>query len=240
MYVKQENFHLNVRQNKAVLKELAAFLTGFIQRRSNHVPAGWDFRFMVIVAQWLVEQGGYTMTPEGNNPGNVVGVGDAGFFTRPYNTEFVNGVRVPRPDVKFARYSSMQYATEKKFDHLQNSWPAAYQAVLNGNSAEAYVSGLYPGHPKNYATAPKADYVNGVRYRLKRTIEQYIMSAEDDIKEMDELAGNIPDTPPPSGTSLDYRNNVDLNRNMRSVLENLVQALKDLQKRVKAGGNIQP
>jgi len=106
MYVKQENFPENVRRNKVVLKELAALITEEIQSRSSP-PTGWDFRFLVIVAQWLIEQGGYTMTPEGNNPGNVVGTGDAGFFTRSYNTEFVNGVRVPRPDVKFAKYSTI-------------------------------------------------------------------------------------------------------------------------------------
>ena len=239
MYVKQEKFHENVRKNKEVLKELAAFLTEEIQGRSS-APAGWDFRFLVMVAQWLVEQGGYTMTPEGNNPGNVVGTGDAGFFTRPYNTEFVNGIRVPRPYVKFAKYSSMKYATKKKFDHLRDNWNAAYQAILTGASSDAYVSGLYPGYPKNYATAFKASYISGVRYRLIRTVEQYIMAAEDDIKEIDEMARAIPGNAPSPEASLDYRNNVDLNKNMRSVLENLRDSLKAVRQRVKAGQNIQP
>lgn len=240
MFVKQENFSANIRQNKEVLKELAAFLTDIIQRRSS-APTGWDFRFLVIVAQWLVEQGGYTMNPKGNNPGNVVGTGDAGFFYRPDNHEYdKDGNWVPRPDVKFAAYSSMKVATEKKFDIMKEKWLPAYQAVLNGSSCEVYVSGLFPGYPKNYATASKAAYTNGVRIRLKRTIEQYIMAAEDDMKEVKQMALNIPDTPPAPGASLDYRNSIDLNKNMQSVIQNLIDSLKELQNRVNAGGNIQP
>jgi len=56
MSVKPEEFHRNVRQNKQVLKELAALITAEIQKRSG--PAsGADFRFLIIVAQWLIEQG---------------------------------------------------------------------------------------------------------------------------------------------------------------------------------------
>ena len=238
MFVKQENFTGNVRRNKVVLKELAALITEEIQSRRGP-PAGWDFRFLIIVAQWLIEQGGYTMTPEGNNPGNVVGTGDVGFFTRSFNTEFVNGVRVPRPDVKFAKYSTMKYATTKKFDHLRDSWPLAYQAVLTGASSDTYVNGLYPGYPKNYATAPKADYVSGMRFRLKRTVPHYILACEDDIKEIDEKATGIPSRTPGRGESLDYSNDVTLNRNMRSVLEHLLGELKELQKRVEAGRGVQ-
>lgn len=240
MFVKQENFQSDVRNNKAVLKELASFLTEIIQRRSQ-APAGWDFRFLIVVAQWLVEQGGYTMTPQGNNPGNVVGVGDAGYFQRPDNHEYdKDGNWVLRPDVKFAKYSSMKVATEKKLDIMKEKWLPAYQALLNGDSCEAYVAGLFPGYPKNYATASKAKYTEGVRYRLKRTIEQYIMAAQDDLKELDQMALKIPDNPPAPNESLDYRNSIDLNKNMRSVIENLIDSLKELQKRVNAGGRIQP
>jgi hypothetical protein len=238
VYVKQEKFHENVRQNKQVLKELAGFLTEHIQARRS-APAGWDFRFLVIVAQWLVEQGGYTMTPEGNNPGNVVGEGDAGFFKRPYNTEIVDGVRVPRPDVKFAKYSTMTYATSKKFDILRDRWPAAYEALLSGASSDAYVNGLYPGYPKNYATASKADYVVGVRVRLKPTIEHYIMACEDDIKEMDQTLAAIPNRTPVPGESLDYRNDPTMNKNTRAVLENCLEELKKVRARVNAGQAIQ-
>ncbi|HYJ92435.1 MAG TPA: hypothetical protein VEV84_14090 [Pyrinomonadaceae bacterium] len=237
--VKPEEFQTNVRQNKQVLKDLAALITEEINRRSTP-PAGWDFRFMLIVAQWLIEQGRYTMTPEGNNPGNVVGAGDAGSFTRPYNTEFVDGKRVPRPDVPFARYSSMQLATKIKFDALQSNWPGAHQAVMTGGSADEYANGLYPGFPKNYATAPRGDYASGMRIRLKQLIPHYILTCEDDIKEIDQMAGGISGTPPPSGTSLDYRNDLTLNKNMRSVLENLRDELKKLEQRVKANGRVQP
>ena len=243
MSVKPEEFSSNVRKNKEVLKELAGFLTKHIQSRSQ-APSGWDFRFVVIVAQWLVEQGRYTMTPEGNNPGNVVGKGDTGLsFKRPYNKEYnpKTGQLEPRPDVPFAFYSSMEIATTKKFDHLQKSWPSAYEAVLKGYSSDAYGNGLYPGWPKNYATAPQGEYVSGLRWRLNNHIlPHYILTCEDDIKEIDQMALKIPSNPPTPGQSLDYRNDVQLNKNMRSVLENLLTELKALQKRVKDGKNIQP
>lgn len=240
MLVKQENFAKNVRQNKQVLKEIAGFLTEIIQRRGGTV-SGWDFRFMVMVAQWLVEQGGYTMTPEGNNPGNVVAKGDLGTFTRSYNYEKdKDGNPVHRPDVKFAKYSTMKIGTETKFDILMRNWLGAYQALMNGDSSDAYVNGLYPGYPKNYATASKSSYVNGVRFRLTRVVGDYILAAEDDMKEMQQMASTIPDTPPAPGESLDYRNSIDLNKNMQSVIQNLIESLKELQKRVTAGGKIQP
>jgi hypothetical protein len=235
MFVKAEEFQLNVRSNKQVLKDLAGLITEEIQIR-NDPPNGWDFRFMILVAQWLVEQGGYTMTPQGFNPGNVVGSGDAGFFQRPYNTEFRNGVRVPAPEVKFAAYSSMKVATRVKFDTLRDRWSQAYNAVLLGGSSDEYVNGLYPGHGKDYATAPKSSYVTGLRYRLRsQVIPHYILACEDDIKEMDELKLKIPGRQPMPGESLDYSNDVNLNQNTHAVMENLLDELKKLQQRVAAG-----
>src|SRR5262245_43737501 len=119
MFVKPEEFGQSVRNNKVVLKELAALITEELQTRTDS-PNGWDFRFMVMVAQWLVEQGGYTMTPQGYNPGNVVGTGDVGSFTRPGNTEFRGGKRVAAPEVQFASYSSMKVGTRVKFDILKD------------------------------------------------------------------------------------------------------------------------
>src|SRR2546429_195769 len=101
MFVKPELLTLrNVRQQKDELKSLAALLTEEIQSRSDG-PAGWDFRFFLPLSQWLIEQGGYTRTPEGNNPGNVVGTGDAGYFQRPDNHEWRKGVWTLAPEVKF-------------------------------------------------------------------------------------------------------------------------------------------
>ena len=71
-----------------------------------------------------------------------MGAGDAGFFTRSYNTEFINGVRVPVPEAKFAAYSSMKLATTIKFDKLRDRWPRAYQAVLNCAKGEETGSGI--------------------------------------------------------------------------------------------------
>lgn len=91
MFVKPEILtDSNVRQYKSELKSLAVLLTEEIQKRKA-APAGCDFRFFLPLAQWLIEQGGYTMTPEYNNPGNVVERGDEGTFTRPKNKEVRTG-----------------------------------------------------------------------------------------------------------------------------------------------------
>jgi hypothetical protein len=239
MLVKQETFAQNVRKNKDVLKALAALLTEEIQGRSSP-PASWDFRFFLPLAQWLCEQGGYTMTPEGYNPGNVMGNGDAGYFQRSYNTEFINGVRKPVPSAKFAKYSTMKVGTAATFNHLQEKWPMTHLTILKGGSSDDYVRGLYPGAPRNYATAPQSSYMSGLRFRLKRVVENYLQTAEDDLKECDELAAAIPGKSPAAGESLDYRNDVGMNKNTRALLENLIAALKDCQKRVNAGQNVQP
>lgn len=232
--VSPENFHTNVRQNKQVLMELASLITEEIIKRSGP-PSGFDFRFMIIVAQWLIEQGRYTMTPEGNNPGNVVGTGDAGFFTRSYNTEYRNGVRVPAPEVKFAKYSSIKLATAIKFDKLRERWPIAYQAVLRGRSSDEYVNGLYPGTPKNYATAPQSTYSSGMRFRLNQhVIPHYILACEDSIKELDNMALNILGRTPIPGESLDYRNSVQMNQNTRTWAEYQLSELKKVQARAKS------
>jgi hypothetical protein len=239
MSVKPEQFHLNVRRNKQVLKELAALISEEILKRSGPTR-GWDFRFMTIVAQWLVEQGRYTMTPEGNNPGNVMGVGDMGFFKRKGNTEVINGVRVHRPDAKFAAYSSMKLGTATKFDKLRDRWPFAYETILKGGSSDQYVNGLYPGYPKNYATASHASYAFGIRFRLKdQVIPHYILACEDDMKEIDKMALGIPGRTPIPGESMDYRNSVKLNRNLRSMMEHLLSELKKVQARVKARQGVQ-
>jgi hypothetical protein len=240
MFVKPELLtQSNVRQSKGELKSLAALLTEEIQRRSG-APAGWDFRFFLPLAQWLIEQGGYTMTPEGNNPGNVVGTGDAGFFQRPDNHEWRNGVWTLAPEVKFAKYSSMKVATARKFDLLRDQWPLTYQTIVTGGSSDRYASGLYPGHGKDYATASQASYKSGMRFRLKQVVGNYILVANDDIKEIDGQAAAIPGKSPAPGESLDYRNDIGLNKNMRSVLENLLAALNEVQKRVNAGQGVQP
>ena len=240
MFVRPENFQQNVRKNKDTLKEQAAFITEEIVQRGG-IAKTFDFRCMVIMAQWLAEQGGYTMTPEGNNPGNAVEKGDAGTFTRSYNTELnrKTGVREKRPDVKFAKYSSMIYARKRKFDLLQRNWSTAYQAVLTGASCDAYTSGLFPGGNGDYATETKEKYMSGMRFRLNQVVSHFIMTAEDDIKECEGMVSAIPATPP-TNVSLDYRNSIELNKNMVSVLKMLLDSLKELEKRVKAGGRIQP
>ena len=78
-----------------------------------------------------------------------------------------------------------------------------------------------------------------MRFRLKRTVPHYILACEDDIKEIDEMAAGIPSRTAAPGESLDYRNDVTLNKNMRSVLEHLLGELKKVQARVNVGQGVQ-
>jgi hypothetical protein len=50
MFVKPEDFTKSIRGDDVVLKELAALITEEIQSTSSPA-AGWDFRFLLIVAQ---------------------------------------------------------------------------------------------------------------------------------------------------------------------------------------------
>jgi hypothetical protein len=184
MFVLPEKFSENVRKNKVVLRELIALLTTEIQSRS---PSGreFDFRFVLPLAQWMCEQGGYNTAPLGNNPGNVDGKGDAGSVFRENRTERKKGVVVNYPKAPFAAYSSMTVATKAKFDHLLSNWFNAYLSVLYGGSVESYVSGLYPGKGRDYATAEQTDYLPGMRFRMGQLLEHLRLSLEDDRKELE-------------------------------------------------------
>lgn len=152
-------------------------------------------------------------------------------------------------EVKFAKYSSMKYATARKLDLLRDKWTGAYQALLAGGTSDSYVRGLYVGHGNDYATAPMDNttgtdgktipgYRPAMRYRLKQVVANFIMVAKDDLKEIGQQAASVPGTPPASGTSLDYRTNLVLNKD-RSGAEKLQAALNDLQTRVNAGKPVQ-
>lgn len=177
-------FRQNVPKHKALLKDLAYLLTNEIQKRKGKEPYHLDFRYLLPLAQWLCEQGGYTIKPAGNNPGNVMGDGDMGRFHRSDNTEIVDGVPKNVP-ANFARFSNMEAGTRATFEHLKDRWFNTYIQILEGGSVEAYVSGLYPGPGKNYATQFQSVYTSGVRVRLRHIVEDYLLVFEDDLKDWD-------------------------------------------------------
>ncbi len=110
MALEHWEFRQNVRKNKGLLKSLASLLTNEIVKRSSaREPAHLDFRYILPLAQWMVEQAGYTIKPEGNNPSNVMGSGDLGTFHRAKNKEVRNGKREIVP-ADFANYSNMEVA----------------------------------------------------------------------------------------------------------------------------------
>ncbi|MBS1795169.1 MAG: hypothetical protein JSS81_15025 [Acidobacteria bacterium] len=184
MALEHWTFRKNVHGNKDLLKDLRRVLTNEIQRRKPREPEHLDFRFLLPLAQWLCEQGGYTMKPKGNNPGNVMGKGDLGDFNRPDNIEIVGGKEKNVP-AKFAQFSTMEAGTKATLDHLQERWFGTYTQILDGGSAEAYVRGLYPGRGKDYATQFQSVYLAGVRHRLANIIQDFISVIEDDLKEAD-------------------------------------------------------
>lgn len=187
MAMENWTFRQNVHGNKGLLKDLRTLLTNEIQRRKPREPQHLDFRFLLPLAQWLCEQGGYTIKPKGNNPGNVMGKGDMGEFDRPDNMEVVEGVSKNVP-AKFAQYATMESGTKATFNHLQERWFNAYAQILEGGSPEAYVRGLYPGKGKDYATQFQSVYTSGVRLRLGKIIEDYLAVLEDDMKDLEKEA----------------------------------------------------
>lgn len=191
MALENWTFRQNVHENKDLLKNLQRLLTNEIQRRKPRDPEYIDFRFLIPLAQWLCEQGGYTITPKGNNPGNVMGKGDLGVFERKDNKEVGENVVRDKDGftpANFAQFSSMEAGTKATFNHLQELWFLAYIQILDGGSPEAYVRGLYPGKGKDYATQYQSVYTSGVRLRLGKIIEDYILVYQDDLKDLEKEA----------------------------------------------------
>lgn len=234
----------NVRQHKAVLHRVADLLTTEIRKRAtSNRPYHLDFRYVLPLAQWLVEQDGYTMTPAGNNPGNVMGKGDAGVFHRPNNTEIVGGARVNVP-ADFANYSSLPTGTAATFDHLQKRWPSTYSAMLTGGSPAAYVAGLYPGRGKDYATLPQSEYLSGLRVRIRHMIIDYRMVFQDDIQEAEQRVPALqamlvrPGADPSLAPEIESR--VAGNQRAKGTLSAMLDELGEVEKRFQAGQALAP
>jgi hypothetical protein len=239
MAMEHWQFRQNVHKKKDLLKSLAALLTAEIQTRSS--AKATDFRFLLPLSQWLVEQAGYTITPQGNNPGNVMGSGDAGTFNRPNNTEIVGGKRVNVP-ADFANFSTMEAGTTATFDRLKMNWPAAHAAILAGGSAEDFVTGLYPGKGKNYATQLQGVYLSGIRFRLKNMIDDYISVNEDDKKDgLAKLPGEVIQfLRDPVGAAERVVGDMDAQDKADAQADTAITELKEIAKRLKAGKDLEP
>jgi hypothetical protein len=224
----------NVRKKKDLLKALANLLTREIQKRSTaRDPLYLDYRFLLILSQWLAEQAGYTIDPAGNNPGNVMGGGDAGSFHRSTNHEVVNGKLTVVP-ADFAAYSTIEAGTSATFEQLWDKWPVAYNALMNGGSMELYVQGLYPGRG-NYATQPHSTYLGRLRFRLSNCITDYIEVAKDDLKQVNEFVAGLGKS---GGTDVDQATGQA--EMMKAVFEDTLTELQAIQVRVRAAHDIQP
>ena len=244
MRLEHWTYRQNVRKNKPLLWDLGRLLTKEIQKRSNvREPEYLDFRFLLPLAQWLVEQAGYTMTPEGNNPGNVMGSGDLGTFHRKDNHEIVKGVRTKVP-ANFAKYSTMEMGTTATLDHLRSKWPVSHMAILNGGSVGTYVMGLYPGRGKDYATALQSTYLSGMRFRLRNMIEDYIAAVKDDLKECEDRLKALQLLPVKPGFDASLQPELDLrtagNRALKAKLEGMLAELGEIANRLQKHQDLQP
>jgi len=135
-------------------------------------PIWPDYRFVLPLAQRMVEQDGPHATAQGNNPYNVMGKGDADTptFNRAGNKEIVEGKSVNVP-ADFANFKSESSSHDAYLGMLEKNWPAAFQAIRTGGSVAQFIGGLFPGAPHNFATASKEAYAKGVKLRATLVIE---------------------------------------------------------------------
>jgi flagellum-specific peptidoglycan hydrolase FlgJ len=237
--------HWNVRQDikgyKPLLKEMRETLTKDIQEKGG--KREHDFRFLLPMAQWTTEQGGYTNRPEGYNPGNVMGPGDAGTFHRKNNTEVVNGKRTNVP-ADFAKYSSLEKGTDAYMNHLEKRWGKTHDAILHGGSTKDFADGLYPGKGKNYATASQADYKSAMNVRVKNIIEDYKLVIKDDMKDVDKdiakLKGHLSDPKVDSSLHPEIQNRINRLEKNKENLQAELNELEEVRKRHERGEALQP
>lgn len=169
-----------------------------------------DYRFVLMLAQRMVEQDGPREKAAGNNPYNVMGPGDPDVdrsqlnqsgkdpgkhpyeFWRPDNIEIVKGERKKVP-AWFAAYKTEMSGQKAFLTMLEKRWPKAYTAIASGASVDEYVDGLFPDKRKfprgNFATASFKDYLSGVRLRarhvvgdLRRVYSAYLAEAQARLK----------------------------------------------------------
>jgi hypothetical protein len=197
-------------------------LTDLITARCGPSAAWPDYRFVLMLAQRMVEQDGPHQKAQGNNPYNVMGEGDAtpGHFRRENNQEGPSGAKKTVP-ADFASYKTEGTANEAYLNVLEKNWPNAYKAICTGASTKDFVEGLYPGAPHNYATAGKDEYISGVRLRarlvaadLRRIYSAYLVEYRAKVK-----AGGA---------------DADMNRLIVETLEKELIELDDLTDRIAA------
>jgi hypothetical protein len=237
--------HWNVRQDikgyKPLLKEMRQTLTKEIEEKGG--KREHDFRFLLPMAQWTTEQGGYTNRPEGYNPGNVMGPGDAGTFHRKNNTEIVDGKRTKVP-ADFAKYSSLEKGTDAYMNHLEKGWGKTHDAIVHGGSTKDFADGLYPGKGKNYATASHDDYKRAMDVRVKNIIEDYKLVIKDDMKDADKdiskLKGQLADPKVDSSLHPEIQNRIDRLEKNKANMQSELTELEEVGKRHARGEALQP
>jgi len=237
--------HWDVRQDvkgyKPLLKEMRQTLTKEIQEKGG--KREHDFRFLLPMAQWTTEQGGYTNRPEGFNPGNVMGPGDAGTFHRKNNTEIVDGKRTNVP-ADFAKYSSLEKGTDAYMNHLEKGWGKTHDAIVKGGSTKDFADGLYPGKGKNYATASQKDYKSAMDHRVKNLIQDYKSVIQDDIKDADKditkLKGYLSDPKVDKSLHPEIQSRIDRLGKNKEKFQAELNELEEVRKRHEKGEPLQP
>lgn len=223
--------HWDVIQNpkafKALYVQWRADLTDTITAHCGPVETAHDYRFVLMLAQRMVEQDGPHAKAEGNNPYNVMGQGDKGQFFRKKNEEGPAGAKEKRP-AWFAAFSGEGMANDAYLDMLKQRWPNAFDAIATGASTKTFVQGLYPGYPNNYATAAKADYVSGVRRRARGVVGDLRLVYTSYLNDYRaRLKANPPASPAPA-----VAGDAELNQIAVALLEQELKELDDLTDRI--------
>jgi hypothetical protein len=214
---------------KALYVQWRSELTDVINSRCGKVDTLHDYRFVLMLAQRMVEQDGPHAKTDHNNPYNVMGDGDDNppQFLRPDNKEGPEGAKEDKP-AWFAAFTAEPVANAAYLDMVKTKFPGAFKAIATGGSTKDFVEGLYPGKPYNYATAAKDDYINGVRKRARLVVGDLRHVYSLYLKEYQaKLAAN-----PPAATAPAVMGEPELNRLYVALLQQELAELDDLTDRI--------
>lgn len=131
-----------------------------------------------MVTQRLQENGWGTSVP-GNNLFNIKGTGDAGSLKLTTKEEDQNG-KSTTVKANFRAYQNPESAIKDYLKVLQDNFPQAYNALVNGEGIEEFTSGLQNGSLGQYAT--DADYETQIKNLYKQVSEEYIRFEEEQKK----------------------------------------------------------
>ena len=162
----------NLKKFKPRLERWRRELTEEIRTRNSETSRSEnDFRFLLPLAQRLVEQGGLAERTTGNNPYNIVGKGNV---TEKPTVQAPNGL--PIRNNTDEQIGIRDYF--KQIQRLTKAWRPAYETIVQGGSIEAFGAGLQPTYSVGES---QEEYTNKIRFRYKNLIIDFQRVLQDDI-----------------------------------------------------------